>query len=110
MTPNHLTASSLRWFSVALSFLFLCVPNARAQSTGTGINGVYDGTYTCMQGPRSLKLSLQASGNESLTGIFTFYLPPASHTQPYSYSLKGTFDAASRRFTLVPVKWETAPP
>jgi hypothetical protein len=76
----------------------------------TAINGVYNGTYTCALGPRTLKLSLLTSGNGSLTGVFTFYLPPTSHTQAFSYSLNGTFDASSGKFRLNPVKWETPPP
>lgn len=86
-------------------------PRAQAQTTAPGaINGVYNGTYTCAIGPRTLKLSLAASGEGSLTGVFTFFLPPASHTHAYSYSLSGPFDASSEKFSLRPVKWETPPP
>jgi hypothetical protein len=90
----------------------LCVfaPKAKAESAATAINGVYNGTYTCAIGPRTLKLSLLASGNGSLTGVFTFYLPPTSHAKAFSYTLNGTFDAASGKFKLNPVKWETPPP
>ena len=74
------------------------------------IDGVYDGTYTCAIGPRTLKLSLAASG-QILTATFTFYLPPTSHGHAYSYSMSGTLDAATGKFRLTPVKWETqAPP
>lgn len=102
---------AFRWSISALVALWLSAPNAQAQtSAATAINGVYNGTYTCAIGPRTLKLSLLASGNGSLTGVFTFYLPPTSHTQAFSYSLNGTFDAASGKFRLNPVKWETPPP
>src|ERR1700733_6808799 len=110
MTSTNLTASSLRWSVLTLSLLFLYVPRASALDPAVGISGVYDGTYTCAIGPRTLKLTLQESENGSLTGIFTLYLPPASHTHAYSYSLKGTFNAVSGRFTLAPVKWESSPP
>lgn len=104
---------SKAFWLISLCVLFtlrLFAPNAQAQSAATAINGVYNGTYTCAIGPRTLKLSLLASGNGSLTGVFTFYLPPSSHTEAFSYSLNGTFDAASGKFKLNPVKWETSPP
>ena len=104
---------SKAFWLVSLCVLFtlrLFAPNAQAQSAATAINGVYNGTYMCAIGPRTLKLSLLASGNGSLTGVFTFYLPPTSHTEAFSYSLNGTFDAASGKFKLNPVKWETPPP
>ncbi len=89
MTPNRLVAIAFRWSISAMLTLWLLAPNAQAQSAATAINGVYNGTYTCALGPRTLKLSLLASGNGSLTGLFTFYLPPTSHTQAFSYSLSG---------------------
>src|ERR1700693_1683355 len=110
MTPNRLSAIAFRWSISAVFTLRLFAPNTQAQSAATAINGVYNGTYTCAQGPRTLKLSLLAAGNGSLTGVFTFYLPPPSHTQAFSYSMSGTFDAASGKFKLTPVKWETPPP
>jgi hypothetical protein len=100
MTPHCLTAIDFRCL---LSALF-------SQSTlPSAINGVYNGSYTCAQGPRTLKLSLLASDNGSLTGLFTFYIPPTSHAQAFSYSLSGTFDAASGKFKLKSVKWEAPP-
>src|SRR6267142_4463331 len=110
MTPNRLAAIAFRWSISAVFTLWSFAPNAQAQSAATAINGVYNGTYTCALGPRTLKLSLLALGNGSFTGVFTFYLPPTSHTQAFSYSLSGTFDAASGKFKLDPVKWEVPPP
>ncbi|HWY56044.1 MAG TPA: hypothetical protein VNZ03_16375 [Terriglobales bacterium] len=104
---------SKAFWLVSLCVLFtlrLFAPNMQAQSAATAINGVYNGNYACAQGPRTLKLSLLASGNGSLTGVFTFYMPPNSHSQAFSYSLSGTFDASSGRFRLNPVSWETQPP
>jgi hypothetical protein len=74
------------------------------------IDGVYDGTYTCAQGPGTLKLSLAAGPGNSLTGLFTFYVPPRSHDRAYSYRLSGTYDAESGQFRLNPLAWETPPP
>lgn len=110
MTPNRLAAIAFRWSISAVFTLWLFAANAEAQSAATAINGVYNGSYTCALGPRALKLSLLASGKGSLTGVFTFYLPPTSHTQAFSYSMSGTFDAASGKFKLNPVKWEVPPP
>jgi uncharacterized protein with FMN-binding domain len=83
---------------------------ARAPAQVASIDGVYNGTYSDAQGPRTLKLSLQKSGNGSLTGVFTLYLPPASHDQAYSYSVVGKFVAASGKFYLRPQKWLSPPP
>src|SRR5713101_6857049 len=110
MTPNRPASIAFRWLISAVFALWLFAPNTQAQNAATAINGVYKGTYTCALGPRTLKFSLLASGNGSLTGVFTFYLPPTSHTQAFSYSLSGTFDAASGKFKLNPVKWENPPP
>jgi hypothetical protein len=110
MTPNRLAAIAFQCLISAVFTLCLFAPNAQAQSAATAINGVYNGTYTCAAGPRTLKLSLLAPGNGSLTGVFTFYLPPASHTEAFSYSLSGTLEAASGKFKLNPVKWDTPPP
>ena len=76
-----------------------------------GINGVYTGTYTCAKGPVDLKLTLTLAANGILSGTFTFYLPPGSHTKAYTFSLGGPLDRASGKFNLYPSKWEgTAPP
>ena len=93
-----------------LALILVPTSMAQAQRAGTAINGVYNGTYTCAIGPRTLKLSLLASANGYLTGVFTFYLPPTSHAKAFSYTLNGTFDAASGKVKLNPLKWETPPP
>jgi hypothetical protein len=110
MTPNRPTAIAFQWSISAVIVFWMCSPNALAQGAADTINGVYSGTYTCAAGPRTLELSLLASGRGSLTGVFTFYLPPTSHTRAFSYSMSGTFDAASGQFKLIPDRWETPPP
>src|SRR6476661_5842216 len=101
------------WVAISC-VLFLIAGAARGQDKAAeAIDGVYDGTYTCAQGPRTLKLSIAAVDNGKLTGSFTFYIPPTSHNRGFTYRLNGTFDAASGRFTLLPVPggWQTpAPP
>jgi protein-tyrosine-phosphatase len=83
---------------------------ARAQITQPGaIDGVYNGTYTCGQGPRTLKLSLRATDEHAVEGLFTFYVPPQSHDRAYSYSLKGSYDEGGN-FHVEPVAWKTPPP
>jgi hypothetical protein len=111
MTPNRLTTIAFRWSFYAAFALWVFAPVVHVQrATATAISGVYNGTYTCAIGPRTLKLSLLASANGTLTGIFTFYLPPTSHTQAFSYRLSGTVDPVSGKFKLNPVRWETRPP
>jgi hypothetical protein len=74
------------------------------------IDGVYNGTYTCAKGPRTLRLSLNMGDTGLLNGVFTFYIPPTSHAQGYSYSLNGRFDPDSGKFNLVPLKWDGPAP
>jgi len=65
--------------------VFICAllaANAPAQTAAApAINGIYNGTYTIAQGPRTLKLALQTSPNGALNAVFTFYLPTTSQTR-----------------------------
>jgi hypothetical protein len=111
MTPSRPIAAALRLSIPATLTIFIFGSNAPAQGPSNAlISGVYNGSYTCAQGPRTLKLVLQASGNGSLAGIFTFYVPPTPQGRAFSYSLNGTFDATSGRFRLNPVQWVTPQP
>src|SRR5690242_2224363 len=56
---------------------------------------------------RNVKLSLFATPNGVLTGLFTFYPSPGAAS---TFSLNGTYDAATQKFTLQPSKWETSEP
>ena len=100
------------WFARALvaacSALFL-VGMAEAQVPG-GFNGVYTGTYRCGQGQTNLKLSVTTTPSGEVTAHFTFYLPPGTNSQAYTYSLFGQYDARTARFSLMPVRWETPQP
>src|ERR1051325_8776695 len=91
---------------VALIVFWYCAPAAYAQASGSGINGVYNGTYMCAM-ERNVKLSLFATPNGVLTAMFTFYPTPG---QASTFSLNGTYDAATQKFTLQPSKWETPTP
>jgi hypothetical protein len=81
-----------------------------ASSQANTIDGVYIGTYTCAKGPTDLKLTLKAPEYGPLSGTFTFYLPPGSHTKAYTFSLNGHFDPKSGNFNLNPLKWEGPEP
>ena len=85
------------------------VPAASAQSA-TALNGVYNGTYTCAQGSTKMKLSLMASPSGDVSALFTFYLPPGTQKQAFSYSLRGQYNSQTAKISLVPVRWETASP
>lgn len=88
-------------------------PSASASPASTPaktVDGVYTGTYTCAKGPTDLKLELKAPEYGLLTGTFTFYLPPGSHTKAYTFSLNGHFDPKSGNFNLNPLKWEGPEP
>jgi hypothetical protein len=78
----------------------------RAQAPGN-LTGVYDGKYTCGQGPTYLKLSVAVSPIGDVSALFTFYLPADHPTEGYTYSLHGQFDPPTGHFSLTPVRWET---
>jgi hypothetical protein len=74
------------------------------------LTGVYNGTYRCAQGATNLKLSLTVTPGGELSGLFTFYLPPGTQNQGYTYSLRGQYDARTAKFSLMPERWETQHP
>ena len=96
-------------------FLFICfaiafmAPAASAQNAAA-LTGVYNGTYRCAQGATNLKLSLTVTAGGELSGLFTFYLPPGTQNQGYTYSLFGQYDPRTAKFSLMPVRWETQHP
>ena len=51
---------------------------------------------------------LRASGD--LSALFTFYFPPGTQNQSYTYSLQGQYNPQTAKLSLVPVRWETASP
>lgn len=111
MIPNRMTIIASRCLIAAVFAFGVFASSAPAQSAAaTDITGVYNGTFSDAQGPRTLKLALHTSGNGALTGVFTLYLPPTSHDQAYSYSVSGTFDATSGKFDLRPQRWLIPPP
>jgi hypothetical protein len=99
-----------RRFSLALLFaISVVVPAARAQ-TSASLNGVYNGKYTCGQGPTNLKLSVALSPIGDVSALFTFYLPAEAPKLGYTYSLHGQYDPQTANFSLTPVRWETEHP
>ncbi len=78
----------------------------KAQTAGT-LTGVYNGKYTCAQGPTNLKLSVVVSPIGDVSALFTFYLPAEAPKQGYTYSLHGQFEPQTGKVLLTPVRWET---
>src|ERR1041385_617387 len=89
--------------------MVVVAPAASAQNAAA-LTGVYNGTYRCAQGATNLKLSLTTTASGELSGLFTFYLPPGTQNQGYTYSLHGQYDARTAKFSLMPVRWETQHP
>jgi len=84
-----------------------------AQLSATAINGVYTGTYQCVDGAVKAKLSLKSTTDGSLTGFFTFDLPTWAGARPVTYKLTGRFVAGNRfpfQFTTVEPLGPPAPP
>lgn len=79
-------------------------PSAQASSLQlappTAINGVYNGTYSCMNGSVSLKLSLKSTDNGVVTGFFTFDLPPDAGGSRATYRLTGRYAWGVHQFLL----------
>ena len=109
--------ASKKWKVIETGWTYNGAPAAVASSApaarpvnATAITGVYNGNYRCAHGPVNLKLTLVAPGDGSLTGIFTFDLPANFSTRTASYTLNGTYDAATGEFRLEPVEWEPPAP
>ena len=87
--------------------------NASVRSTAASIDGVFNGTYTCTQVGTQVsirfKLSLTSANGGSVAGVFTLY-PARLVPREFTFDLSGTYDPASRRFQLRPVRWETPEP
>jgi len=107
MTSN-LSHRIARFFTSMCFAMVLVVPAASAQNAA--LTGVYNGTYRCGQGQTNLKLSLTVTASGELSGLFTFYLPPGTQNQGYTYSLHGQYDPRTAKFSLMPVRWETQHP
>ncbi len=108
MTSHHLPGTTRFLSSIVLVVLFV-VPATRAQTT-TALTGVYNGTYSCGQGTTKLKLSLRVSAAGDISGLFTFYLPPGTQQQGYTYSLHGQYNPQTAKIALTPMRWETEHP
>jgi hypothetical protein len=66
----------------------------------TAINGVYNGTYSCVNGSVNLKLSLKSTDNGVVTGFFTFDLPPDAGGARATYKLTGRYAWGVHQFVL----------
>ena len=103
---SHPLSGVMRFSQTLLFAIFLTVPSAKAQ-TAKILTGVYNGKYTCAQGPTNLKLSVVVSPIGDVSALFTFYLPAEAPKQGYTYSLHGQFDQQTGKFSFTPVRWET---
>ena len=93
-----------------LTLLLICFVSVARAQTPANLTGVYNGKYTCSQGATNLKLSLVASADGDVTALFTFYLPPGTQQQGYTYSLHGDYNLKTSKVSLSPVRWETQQP
>jgi hypothetical protein len=80
--------------------LLLSVWCIAANAKAAGIAGQYTGRYQCQQW-RPLELQISEHGGGRITGVFTFQGQGGSG----SYSMVGTYDAASGRIQLAPERW-----
>jgi hypothetical protein len=107
-----MSSSSPRTAASVISIVFATffVPAVVSAQTPPALAGVYNGTYRCTQGATNLKLSLTVTGGGELSALFTFYLPPGTQNQGYTYSLHGQYDGRTAKFSLMPARWETQHP
>src|SRR5580704_12760120 len=103
MISNRVAAIAFRWLIVAtLASVFTL--GARAQLATASIEGVYNGTYSDVQGTTKFKLSLtQASA--SIKGALTLYPPGDTDTNGYTVNLMGLYNQANHQFQLRIGRW-----
>ncbi len=75
------------------------------------IVGVWNGTYTCAQGPVGGTLSVTSVKDDALEGVFRFYpLPKNPHgTSAGSFHVHGTYNPKTQRTLLDPEDWIARP-
>lgn len=90
------------WLAAAL-----LTPIAHAQD----VTGDWTGKYICGQGITALHLTIQkVSAGKMIAATFSFGPLPENPDVPTgSYTMRGTYDAASRRVRLTGEKWVDAP-
>ncbi len=88
-------------------------PSAQAPSlqlaSPTAINGVYNGTYSCVNGSVNLKPSLKSTDNGIVTGFFMFDLPPDAGGSRATYKLTGRYAWGSTSLRSQPWPWGLRP-
>jgi hypothetical protein len=95
-------------FAILFPALLLSATIARAQSTGAGIGGSYDGRYQCGEWSQ-LNLQLRDLGGGRLSAVFTFVVPPRLGGGQGSFSMTGQYDERTGRVQLTPEKWTHRP-
>jgi hypothetical protein len=68
-----------------------------AQDIQTGsLNGIWDGTYICNQGPTRLQLTLSQGTDGRITGVFRFSADPSNPTVPTgAFTISGSLTGSS---------------
>jgi hypothetical protein len=82
---------------------------AATHAYAAGIAGQYTGRYQCQQW-RPMELQISEQGGGRITGVFTFQLQAPGANGSFSYSMIGTYDAASGRVQLAPDRWQSRRP
>jgi len=70
----------------------------------------WDGTYTCIQGPTALHLTIKPLSDGRLSAVFNFYSLPSNPRVPSgSFQMNGTFNPSTQRVILSPGDWLSRP-
>jgi len=103
-----------RLFPLVPSLILVCAfETAASAQPPSALTGVYTGEFLRCDDSKdftALKLTLLVTPDGGIFGTFTFFLPPETQKDAYTYSLQGRLNPAKVEFTLVPVKWETKVP
>lgn len=94
--------------AVVISLCTLFTPataHAQAGSDAAALNGMWSGTYTCLQAEGSTFDLTLSSGDGGPTGVFAFTLPDG---RKGSYAVLGRL-ASEGRFMLLPSDWVERP-
>lgn len=87
--------------SFTVGLLMLC---AATHAYAAGIAGRYTGRVHCQQW-RPLELQISEQGGGRITGVFSFQYQVPGQSGSASYSMVGTYDAASGRVQLGQDRW-----
>lgn len=111
MAPKAYISAMMRMMRRALPALAWCLASGSAGAAALPPIGLWQGRYVCAQGKTALALQIIAIGPRAVRAVFYFHaLASNNEVPPGCFAMQGTFDATTRRLTLLPTRWLARPP